>query len=72
MLVLYGARTGGLAWRPAMARLPGRLASIFPKINLLLVYAAEPHQEQVATVAIGPPAPTVMLDFDDATRTLRP
>jgi len=72
MLVLYGARTGGLAWRPAMARLPGRLASIFPKINLILVYAAVPHHEQVATVAIGPPVPTVMLDFDDPSRRLGP
>ncbi|HRP23461.1 cation:proton antiporter [Thauera sp.] len=63
-LVLYGARPGGLAWRPAMGLLPGRLASIFPEMNMLLIYPATPRDEQGDDVAIGSPAPTSM-DFGE-------
>lgn len=69
-LLLYGARPGGLAWRPAIGLLPGRLASIFPNINIVLVYPAVPRDEQAAAVAIGPPAPT-LIDFGESRGKLR-
>ena len=69
VLVVYGARPGGLAWRPAMGLLPGRLASIFPRMNLLLVYPAMPRDEHAETV-VGPPAPTI-LDFGPVSSRLR-
>lgn len=68
MLVLYGSRPGGPAWRTAMGRLPARLAGIFPNVNLLLVFPAEPKQAQPDTVIFGPPPPTVMFDPRDARR----
>ncbi len=53
MLVLYGTRPGGLAWRPAMKRLPARLATYFTASNMLLIYPAEPRALQASGVAIG-------------------
>lgn len=65
MLVLYGSRPGSPAWRTAMGRLPSRLASIFPNVNLLLVFPAEPKQAQADTVIFEPQPPTVMSDPRD-------
>jgi len=45
IVVLYGVRTGGLAWRSAQANLPARLAERLPATNLLVVYPAEPREE---------------------------
>lgn len=49
-----------------MGRLPSRLAGIFPNVNLLLVFPAEPKQAQPDTVIFGPPPPTVTFDPPDA------
>jgi Kef-type K+ transport system membrane component KefB len=45
LLVLYGTRTGSLAWRVTMSSLPDRLADRYPDTNLLMVYPAEPRQQ---------------------------
>ncbi|ENO83039.1 sodium/hydrogen exchanger [Thauera sp. 27] len=66
-LVLYGARVGGLAWRPAMRLLPGRLAGIFPETNILLVYPAIPRDERGDDLALGAGAQTV-IDVSDSNR----
>lgn len=56
LLVLYGVRVGGLAWRPALGDLPSRLAERFPGIDLLVVYAAEPRPETLVAQLAPPPA----------------
>ncbi|MDP2716602.1 cation:proton antiporter [Rheinheimera sp.] len=41
LLVLYGVRSGGLAWTPGLPDLQNQLASQFPATNLLVIYPAE-------------------------------
>lgn len=38
VVVLYGVRVGGVAWRPAVGSLRTRLAAHFPAHNLIVVY----------------------------------
>jgi Kef-type K+ transport system membrane component KefB len=45
LLVLYGTRTGSLAWRVTMSSLPDRLADRYPDTNLLMIYPAETRQQ---------------------------
>ncbi len=71
MLVLYGARPGGVSWRTATGLLPGRLASIFPAMSLLLIYPAEPRDEEAAALAFGPPAPSLMMDVGERRGSVR-
>jgi Kef-type K+ transport system membrane component KefB len=53
-LILYGVRTGGLAWRPELGTLPSRLARRFPENNLLFVYPAEPRDEEAVAAVASP------------------
>ncbi len=56
LLVLYGVRTGGLAWRPLSGNLHTRLAERFPATSLLVIYPAEPREERLAErVAVAVP-----------------
>lgn len=50
LIVLMGARRGGLAWMHAMTRQPEEIAELFPKSNLLLLYAGEPRSERPSSV----------------------
>lgn len=45
LVVLYGTRTGSLAWRVTMSSLPDRLADRYPDTNLLMIYPAETQQQ---------------------------
>ncbi|TDQ41773.1 cation:proton antiporter [Tepidicella xavieri] len=56
LIVLLGARQGGLAWKPVMTRLPEDLADTFPKANLLVVYAGEPDRENTLSIVNPEPA----------------
>jgi hypothetical protein len=56
LIVLMGARQGGLTWMHAMTRLPEEIAEQFPKANLLLVYAGEPRAEDPRSVVNPEPA----------------
>jgi Kef-type K+ transport system membrane component KefB len=71
LLVLYGARAGGLAWRPAMGRLPARLAAYFPTRNLLMIYAAEGRNDPVPEVMTGSEPATLAPDFDGPPEQVR-
>lgn len=42
LVVLYGTRTGSIAWRASMSALPLTVAERFPTTNLLLIYPVEP------------------------------
>jgi Kef-type K+ transport system membrane component KefB len=56
LIVLMGARQGGLAWMHAMTRLPEEIAEQFPKANLLLLYAGEPRAESASSVVNPEPS----------------
>ena len=56
LVVVYGVRSGGLAWRAAQARLPARLAEHLPTTSLLMVYPAEPRDETVPEALAPAPA----------------
>jgi Kef-type K+ transport system membrane component KefB/mannitol/fructose-specific phosphotransferase system IIA component (Ntr-type)/nucleotide-binding universal stress UspA family protein len=46
LILLYGAREGGLAWTSVLDRMPRTLAAKFEKQNLVILYPAEPAEEQ--------------------------
>lgn len=45
LMVLYGVRSGSLAWSPRSATLPTRVAEHIANVNLLTVYPAEPLRD---------------------------
>lgn len=47
LIVLHGLRAGETAWRSTRSDLPQRLARRFPETNLLVMYPAEPQEEQL-------------------------
>ena len=56
LIVLMGARQGGLARLHSMNRLPEEISESFPASNLLFVYAGEPRTEDPSSVVNPEPA----------------
>jgi Kef-type K+ transport system membrane component KefB len=49
-LILFGARQGGLTWKPSMTHLPEELAELFPRANLLLFYSGDQRPDNPSSV----------------------
>ncbi|MFN6972047.1 MAG: cation:proton antiporter [Rheinheimera sp.] len=45
LIVMYGVRSGGIAWQSSLQQLPEVIASTMPDANILVIYPAEPIDE---------------------------
>lgn len=50
LIVLMGARQGGLTWKSSTARLSEEIAELFPKANMVVIYAGEPRTDSASAV----------------------